>query len=330
MPLPTPLHVSILALEYGSITDTIGVADTLYKSGMLYHYFFGTGQKSGFKIELALLNKNDSFQPISTLFNCRSITEIKKTDIIIVPAVYGNMEKCIRMNMAYAMWLAEQHKRGAWIGSISTGSFLVAAAGLIKGEPAFTHYLYKPDFMRLFPGTVIRDHSFSLNKKRISYSNSFINLSLFFIEKFYGKEIALQSSRLLLNPVENILRSRTVLAPNIHADKRIIRAQEYIEEHVKKNLTIKAIAGKVHMGERNFTRKFKIVTGYTPKEYILVTKFEYVKHNLENGNEDIQQVIYDIGYENVDSFRKLFKKHTGISPAIYRKKIRGLSTNVPA
>ena len=105
-----------------------------------------------------------------------------------------------------------------------------------------------------------------------------------------------------------------------HGDEYILKAQEYIERSYQQKITVQQLAEYVFLGRRNLERRFKIATAHSVIEYIQRVKVEAAKKQLEAGKKIVNEVIYDVGYTDVKSFRDLFKKIVGMSPIEYRSK----------
>jgi transcriptional regulator GlxA family with amidase domain len=105
-----------------------------------------------------------------------------------------------------------------------------------------------------------------------------------------------------------------------HNDDEILKAQTYIEQHHHLQINIDEIAGKSNMSKRNFIRRFKKATQNTPFEYLQRVKVEAAKKALEKGAQNINSLIYDAGYNDVKTFREVFKRITGLTPQDYRRK----------
>ena len=105
-----------------------------------------------------------------------------------------------------------------------------------------------------------------------------------------------------------------------HEDEPIKKAQEYIESNVSQKISVDHLAGIFLISKRNFERRFKKATANTPVEYLQRVKIEAAKKSLESGRENINEVMYAVGYSDSKAFRTTFKKITGLSPLEYRKK----------
>jgi transcriptional regulator GlxA family with amidase domain len=151
---------------------------------------------------------------------------------------------------------------------------------------------------------------------------SFLNLVLHLIEKYSGRDVALFLSKLLEVEIERDSQSpfTIFMGQKTHDDEPIKKAQEYIESNVGQKISVDKLAGLFLISRRNFERRFKKATANTPVEYVQRVRIEAAKKSLEEGRENINEVMYAVGYSDSKAFRTTFKKITGLSPLDYRKK----------
>jgi transcriptional regulator GlxA family with amidase domain len=109
-----------------------------------------------------------------------------------------------------------------------------------------------------------------------------------------------------------------------HGDEKILRAQQWLEANYGDNVVIDELAARVGISPRHFKRRFRKATGETPLGYLQNVRIEAAKEKLANTRDNVNEITYRIGYEDSSTFRRLFKKHTGISPREYRDKFCGL------
>ena len=152
--------------------------------------------------------------------------------------------------------------------------------------------------------------------------SAYMDLSLYLTARFGSAELAASLSKLLL-----IDPSRHVQSPyqtcnfiKNHGDTQILQVQEWLAGNYDQSIAIHNLASRVGLGERTFMRKFKKATGDTPLEYLQQLRIEMARKLLETTLETIEGITLKSGYEDISSFRKLFKKHTGLSPSAYRKR----------
>jgi transcriptional regulator GlxA family with amidase domain len=149
-----------------------------------------------------------------------------------------------------------------------------------------------------------------------------LNLSLYLINKYCGREVALQSSRCTLVDLEKITQLPfSVFNPEKnHNDKKVLDIQEWIEVNYSINFSLEALAEKVDLSLRQFNRRFKSATGETVIKYLQQVRVEIAKNDLIRTQKSFDDISLSAGYENVSFFRSVFKSSTGLSPAQYRNK----------
>ncbi|HRG07005.1 MAG TPA: AraC family transcriptional regulator, partial [Cyclobacteriaceae bacterium] len=108
-----------------------------------------------------------------------------------------------------------------------------------------------------------------------------------------------------------------------HGDELVLSAQEFIENNPTKNYTVDNICEEFNVGRRTFERRFKKCTNNSILEYIQRVKIEFAKKHLEAGQRTVNEIVYETGYKDIDSFRRMFKKFTDLSPVDYKKKFSG-------
>jgi transcriptional regulator GlxA family with amidase domain len=148
-----------------------------------------------------------------------------------------------------------------------------------------------------------------------------VDLSLYLVNKFCGREIALQCARSLLVSMPRTLQSGYGVVPltRPHADEKVHQAEDYLQRHLAEPVRIEAMAHRIGMSPRNFVRRFKTATGRMPGAYLQALRVSAAKELLERG-QTMQGVATGIGYEDIAHFRSLFKRHTGMTPAEYRRR----------
>jgi len=195
----------------------------------------------------------------------------------------------------------------------------------VGGREATTHWGVADVFRRRYPKVLWRPERFVTEDGRLLCSGGIyasIDLSLYLVEKFCGHEIALQCAKALLLSMPRSRQSGYSVLPlsRPHSDDKIRQTEEYLQEHVGRDVSIDMLAGRIGMGPRNFIRRFKAATGRLPGAYVQMLRVSVAKELLERGAPSIQAVCSKIGYEDIAFFRQLFKRHTGLTPAEYRKR----------
>jgi transcriptional regulator GlxA family with amidase domain len=223
-------------------------------------------------------------------------------------------------NTSLLPWLRKWHSRGAYIAGVCTGVAFLAECGLLDGRQATTHWGVADIFRQRYPKVLWRPDQFVTEDSRLLCSGGVyasIDLSLYLVEKFCGREVALQCAKSLLLSMPRSRQSGYSMLPlsRQHSDDKIRQTEEYLRGHFDRDLSIDSLADRVGMGPRNFIRCFKAATGRVPGAYVQMLRVSAAKEMLEHGAASIQAVSSQIGYEDIAFFRSLFKRHTGMTPA---------------
>lgn len=317
-------HVSILIPASGP--NLISITATYKGLRRANQFLAERGKKPLFKVELVGLSKKAvSDEGLFSVKPQATINDIKKTDLVIIPALSWNFPAMLEANKKLIPWIAQQHKRGAEIASMCTGAFLLAATGLLNGKSCSTHWMAAERFHRLFPEVNLTIDRLITEEAGIMTNGgafSFLNLLLYLIEKYYGRECAIYCAKVFVVDMDRDSQSDFTIFSGLkeHQDEAIKKAQQYIEKHVGEKISVAELASRFAVGRRNFDRRFIRATSTTPAEYLQRVKIEAAKKSLELSNKTVSEVMYDTGYTDRRAFRGLFKKITGLTPLQYRAK----------
>lgn len=253
------------------------------------------------------------------------ISEIEKTDLIIIPAVQGNMKKALELNQEFIPWIVKQYNNGAEVASLCVGAFLLAATGLLKGKQCSTHWKAANDFRRIFPDVNLVVDKIITDEQGIYSSGgafSSANLILYLVEKYAGRKVAVYCAKMFQIDIERGSQSPFIMfkGQKEHEDESIKKAQEYIESNFQNKITVDQLALMLALSRRNLERRFKKATANTVVEYIQRVKIEAAKISLESSQQNVNEVMYKVGYSDPKAFRTTFKKITGLSPIQYKNK----------
>jgi transcriptional regulator GlxA family with amidase domain len=259
-----------------------------------------------------------------------AIKDIKHTDVIIVAASGLDVMDGIAHNTPLLPWLRTWHSRGAYIAGVCSGVGFLAQAGLLDGRRATTHWAMADAFRQRFPKVLWEPEQFVSEDGRVLCSGGVyasIDLSLYLVDKFCGRDIALQCAKSLLVGMPRSRQSGySVLPPSRpHSDDRITQSERYLQQHLVDKVSIGALAARIGMSPRTFIRRFKAATGRLPGAYMQMLRVSYAKEMLERGGVPVQIICSKVGYEDVAFFRTLFKRHTGMTPAEYRSRFAGMN-----
>lgn len=245
--------------------------------------------------------------------------------LIVVPAFLGNWDHVRAHNAPLIDWLKQHYQHGSEIASLCKGSYFLAAAGLLDGKPCTSHWAVAEDLQQRYPAIKLQPDAVVTDQNGLYTGGgafSSLNLLVYLIEKFCDQALGVQIAKQFSIQRDQVNQAHFAIFNGLtqHNDASIRAAQEYIQTHCKKPLNIDDIAEQVNMSKRNFIRRFKQAVKITPADYIQRVKIEAAKKSLETGRASITDIIYDLGYNDIKTFRDTFKRVTGITPQDYRKK----------
>jgi transcriptional regulator GlxA family with amidase domain len=254
-----------------------------------------------------------------------TIAVVRHTNLVIIPSLLGDAVAGAYQNRDYAPWITAQYKNGAAIASLCTGAFLLAYTGLLRKRQCTTHWAYANEFRYYYPDVKLVDEKMIIHQQGLFSSggnNAYWNLLLYLVEKYTSREIAIRTAKFFMIDVDRRDQSPFIIFNGLkdHGDDIIAQAQEFIEQHFADKLNVDQLAATFNMSRRNFERRFKKATRHTAVEYIQRVKIEATKKQLESGRKSVDEVMYEVGYSDLKTFRDLFKKITGMTPNDYRNK----------
>jgi len=286
------------------------------------------GKAPVYSVEIVGVEKNISLNNgLYSISANNTIDKISKTDVIVIPIVCGDFSKTAKVNEQYRDWVIAQYHNGAEIVSLCVGSFFLASTGLLKDRKCAIHWAAKNEFKAMFADVNVVDDTIITDESGIYTCGggySYLNLLLYIIEKHLGREMSILASKMFEIDIERKSQNPFMIfvGQKKHADPNVLSAQEFIENNPTETFTVDEICAKFDTGRRTFERKFKKCTGNSVAEYIQRVKVEFAKKQLESGRKTINEIIFEAGYNDINAFRKVFKKHTDLSPVDYRKKYR--------
>ena len=278
-----------------------------------------------FETELVgMQNKPLRFGRRVTLRPDATIATATTPDLIFIPAL-GSVSESLKANRGFVPWIKACSSRGTRVVSFCTGSFLVAATGLLDGRAATTHWRHANLFHKMYPKVDLQPDRLIVDEGNVitaGGATSFQDLILYLIELYCGHEAAVVVAKnLLLNMGRQSQLPFTIFsAQKTHDDRQILRVQTLMESQTDRRLTIKELAKLSGMSMRNFDRRFRNATGESPSVYMQKLRVENAKRLLETSSDTVQEIMWKVGYEDYRSFHRLFRAFTTLSPTGYRSK----------
>jgi transcriptional regulator GlxA family with amidase domain len=231
-------------------------------------------------------------------------------------------------------WVRNRHAAGATLVALCSGVFILAETGLVDGQSVATHQLCAEALAKRFPQIVVDTNRRIIDCGDIITAGGFlswVDVGLFLVDKILGPAMRAETARLVLSdPAADEARYFTGFAPpQTHGDSAVLMAQEWVHMRDGRGVSLAAMAKAAGLERRTLLRRFASATGMSPIEYCRAVRIARARELLEGGDTSQKQIAQSLGYKDVASFARVFRKATGSAPGAYRKRF-GLSGISPA
>jgi transcriptional regulator GlxA family with amidase domain len=320
------MKIGILNYKNAVPTSVTGPADIFAALMRTYPRVTGRQLNANFSIDFITEKRGVFFRKPFDSPEQRELTRKDVYDLIIIPAMFSDrIEEVVQKEAKVIEWLKQQYKKNSELASICVGSFLLAATGLLNGKKATTNWMFAELFRKKYPQVMLEDDKVIVDQGRIYSCGgafSFTTFMIYLIEKFCGHEVAITASKILMINMHQQSQSGFSIFrfQKDHADDAVATVQQFMEKNFSNTITMAEMAGISNMSTRNLIRRFEHATGNTPLEYLQRLRIENAKKLFESRNDGIQQVAVKCGYEDMSFFRKVFKRHVGMTPREYKDK----------
>ena len=257
----------------------------------------------------------------------RRLADVEETDMVILPALWGNPLGVVRQNPALTDWLESRQSSSMIICAVGTGSYFPAEAGLLNNKVATTHWYYFDQFHKVYPDVLLQRDRFITKAGNIFCAgsvNSVRDVMLHFIENYFSPGVAGQVSRHFTHEIKRSYTSSFLKnsPQDYHDDESIIEIQEWMHSCYNEEITLDIITSKFDISLRSLTRRFKHATGKSPMQYLQQVRMENARELLKTSNLGVAEVAYSVGYPDNSYFSALFRKTMSVSPKEYRNLVR--------
>ena len=336
--------VALLAAPATAPAVLYGLLDVLLSVGAVYPELVGgtTGEPL---LDVRIVSENLApFRSIPgniVVEPHASIASIGHVDVVIACDINMPIDTAPKgLYTAEIAWLRRVHADGALLGSVCSGSLLLAEAGLLDGHQCAGHWAYRDLFRSAYPKVeFVVDSVLCLEgeaDKIVTAGSvtSWQDLALYVIARLCGSEQALRAAKvyLLSDHGDGQLPFSMMNRHVQNADAAIAGCQVWIADNYSSANPVQAMVEQTKLNRRTFTRRFRAATGYLPLEYVHRLRIEEAKQIIEREAENLDEVGSMVGYDDPAFFRRLFKRQTGLTPAAYRRKVASimkLAANVP-
>lgn len=323
-------QVSILVPETAVVE---AIADPNYMFKAVNQFLLASGRPMLFNVQTVGLTDEVKLEnSLFTVHTDQRLEDVKSTDLIIIPALSGDLKKAVETNKDFLPWIVRHYNNGSELASLCIGSFLLAATGLLDGKKCSSHWNSANEFREMFPKVELVDGAIITEEQGIYSSggaNSYWSLLLYLVEKYTDRDTAILASKFFAIDIDRESQAVFMMfqGQKDHNDAEILKVQHHIEDNIHEKITVDELAGLSALGRRSLERRFKKATNNSIIEYIQRVKIEAAKRSFESSRKNITEVMYDVGYTDTKAFRDVFRKVTGLTPIEYRNKYNKQTLN---
>jgi transcriptional regulator GlxA family with amidase domain len=325
-------HVTILAIDKG-LASSITIPLEMIQAASVIE---SIGERRTDRRSIVVAGEH--LEPVSmtggfTVQPDADIGSIESTDLIFVPALWGNPNAIVKAHSAITDWLAKQYAAGATICCVGTASYFLAEAGLLNGLNGTTHWYYFADFKKRYPLVKLQKKRFITHEKRLYCTgsvNAVRDVTLHFVEQLFSPDIADKVSHQFTHELKRSYESMLLINEDkdTHHDEQIIKIQEWLKRHYAESISFQSLAKKFDISVRSLNRRFRGAAGQTPLQYLQEIRLDQAKALLKKSNLSIAEIAFSVGYHDNSYFTSLFKRTNAITPNEYRHLVRNKLFNV--
>lgn len=324
----TPTTIEMLVSTRTTASGLYGLRDVLSSVGIVWETFV-SGQPCRPRFDIRIVaTSTEPFACMTGGFIAPdgALAQSHAGDVVLVPGISASTEAPFDgRDRAALEWLQLRKRQGVRIVSACTGALVLAEAGLLDGRDATTHWAYRDVFRRHYPRVrLCVERNLCVSDDGIVTSGgttAWQQLALFLIAHYCGREHAVHASKFWLLPDIGELQGPYAAMPlaTQHSDTAILDCQSWIAEHPAVPRPVEAMIARSSLPPTTFARRFRRATGYAPMEYVHTLRVEKAKQLLETSAHPVERIGGVVGYEDTASFRRLFKRQTGLTPRDYRR-----------
>jgi len=322
------LEVVVVLVNEGYASTAIGPIEVFASAGAMWNEMQGGRPDPRFRVRTASIDG----QPVKSAYGLRiapecAIADIGASDLVMVSASGTLPDEWMSRHAALLPWLANRYRSGTLMAGVCSGVAFLAEAGLLDGRRATTHWGVADTFRARYPDVEWRTDLLITEDSGLYCGggvNAATDLSLYLVERLCGHRVAVECSRALLLDMPRLTQSGYAILPLAppHDDAKVRTVEDHLSANFRRDLCVDDLADIAGMSRRNLVRRFKAATGHMPRVYHQMLRMAAARTMLEEGAPSIQRVGAAVGYDDAEFFRRIFKRHNGMTPAAYRDRFR--------
>ena len=326
----SPVDTVVVAVPETAGSALYGMVDVLLAAGNIWQTLVGLESPEPL-FRVRILSPTDEPFVCGNGIPVRpelSVEQDPETQIVILPELWlGPDEHLIGRYPELMGWIRRQHENGASIYSACSGAVMLAETGLLNECDATSHWGYQNLFRKHYPKVRFRPEpnlAFADPAGQIvtaGGTTSWHDLAIHIISRHCSPGEALRIAKVYLLKWhgEGQLPYETLVRNNPHADSVVNDCEQWLQEHFREQSAVQRVVRQSNIPERTLKRRFKIATGSSLIDYLQNVRVEQAKRQLEATEIPVDEISFDVGYEDPSFFRRVFKRKTGLTPSQYRR-----------
>jgi len=329
MPLKIPrkaVNVALVLYDH-MLATSVSLPIEMLRAG---EAFAKRESRSAPKLNIEMVS--EQLAPVRTralikLFPDTDIEHAKNPDYIFIPSLWRNPRPLIKKHPKTVNWLNSMWQQGSTLIGGGTGVCFIAESGLLDNHPATTHWHYVDQFKRNYPNVELKPDFFITQSERIYCAaslNALADITVHVIHQTYGETAAQHVERNFSHEIRKPYEEQRYLegAVDRHPDELITQIQFWMRTNLSSTLSLTELASQFGISHRTFSRRFKSATGVKASHYWQKVRVETVKDLLSSSNLSIQEIAFQVGYQDQGQLTRLFKKQLKLTPRDYRAMVR--------
>lgn len=316
-----PLRVGLLGFEGLMALDLVGPIDAFTSALVEDH----SGEVvSGYEVFIIGLSNRPFTSESGVVFKPhKTIKNAPPLDTLIIPG--GKGLRVAETQKKVAEWISRRAATTRRVATVCTGTFGLAATGLLNGRCVTTHWRHSQELANRFPDLKVDPTALYLKDGKYytcAGITAGIDLSLALIEEDFGPRVALSVARELVVYLKRPGGQEQFSEPlqfQTHSSDRFADLAAWMQGHLRQDLSAEALAERACLSARHFTRRFKDAFGTTPAAFVEDLRLREAKERLTLPNQTVEVVADSVGFKSADAFRRAFERRYGLQPSSYRK-----------
>ncbi len=313
-------HIVLVGFDRLTAMDLVGPLEAF---GNAHVKSPGGGSKPCYQITVAGLTGKTFRSEFGLSLGAQCpLSAVRDVDTVIVPGGSGLREP--KANARLSAWIRKNASGIRRIASVCTGIYGLAASGLLNGRTVCTHWRYCADVAAKFPKLKVDANALFVRDGKFWTSagvTAGIDLALALIEEDYGPEMALSVAREMVVFVKRLGGQEQYSEPlqfQVESRSRFADLLPWILGHLNRDLSVEALAERMYLCPRQFTRRFKQEMKSTPASFVRRVRLDEARKRLALTGSTVEGVARSVGFRDGDNFRRAFERSFGIAPSVYR------------